>query len=427
MRHTRLLALALIAAFGAACGDSTANPNPNPPGEAIGSTRERILVPAPPEDLAAAVRSANGLALELVRGLVAAGEENVVLSPQSLSSALAMAYAGAAGATHDAFEDAMQLTLPEARLHRAMNDLDRQLRSRGATARSTEMPFRLELVNQLFAQDGFRFETAFLDTLAEEYGADVRLLDFRAEPDRSREQMNAWVEEATHDLIQGLLPEGTIDSLTRFVLVNAVSFRAAWVSPFHAAETRHGPFHLLDGSSTAVAFMHHDEASGRAGELDGVLVASLPYDGGELSMVFLLPPVGTFEGFEASLTAERLDALLATLAPETLAPTVPKFEARTAARLEEPLRALGLDVAFTEAADFTRMSATEDLALTAAVHQAFIRVAEKGTEAAAATAIGGGVTSAPIARAVVLDRPFLFLVRDDASGAVLFLGRVVRP
>jgi serpin B len=409
-----------------ACGDASA-PDLNPPGESVRSSKARITAPAPREDVAAAVRSANVLALELVRNLVAAGEENVILSPESISSALAMAYAGAAGGTHDAFEDAMSLTLPEPQYHRARNELDRQLRSRGEAARSTEMAFRLELVNQLFAQDGFPFEAQYLDTLAEEYGADVRLLDFRAEPGRSRERINAWVEDVTHELIRDLLPDGSIDALTRFVLVNAVSFRAAWETPFEAAETRDGSFQLLDGSSTPVPFMHRDEAPGRAGELDGVLVAALPYDGGELSMVFLRPPLGTFQAFEASLTAERLDALLATLAPDTLNVALPRFEIRTATSLEDPLRALGLDVAFTEAADFTRMSTAAELALTTAVHQAFIRVAEKGTEAAAATAIGGGVTSAPLSRPVALDRPFLFLVRDDATGAVLFLGRVVRP
>jgi serpin B len=420
------LVLLLTAALTVACGRS--EEPATPPGERIASARERVTTPAPAEDVAATVASGTELALDLHR-LLAADRENVFFSPQSIAFALSMAYPGAAGETATAFERTLRLTLGEAAHHRAMNDLARQLASRGEGAAGADgQPFRLRLVNQLFARQGLAFETPFLDLLAEEYGADGRLLDFAGAPEPSRLAINAWVARATEERIPELLGGGTIDRDTAAVLVNAVYFNAAWETPFPAAATAPRPFTLLDGSTLDVPMMHGDDVPAKAAPVDGGLdVVELPYDGGELSMLLLVPPAGGLADFEAQLTAARLAELVAALEPEHLSLSLPRFEVRTAAPLRGPLSDLGLGVAFTEFADFSRMTTEAALCVKDVVHEAFVKVNEAGTEAAAATAVIMGPTSAPTNRSVVIDRPFLFLVRDHATGAVVFLGRLARP
>lgn len=422
-----LATLALVPACGNGSG-SEPEPEPDAPGERIGSTSARVTAPAPAEDLAAAVAGNGALALDLYRVLSLETEENLFFSPQSIAFALSMTYPGAAGETAAAFERTLHVSIPEPDYHRAMNDLDRQLRSRGAGASAADgQPFRLRLVNQLFAQRGFAFEPPFLDVLAEEYGADVRLLDFAAAPEPSREAINGWVAQETEDRILDLLPRGTIVNDTLAVLVNAIYFNAAWATPFDPALTRDREFTLLDGSRVAVPTMSSGDLAARGAQVDGVEVVELPYDGGELSMLLLVPPPGELAALEQALTPARLAELVAALRDERLALTLPRFEVRSSLALKPPLAALGLGVAFGELADFSRMSTAVDLLVSDVVHQAFVKVNEAGTEAAAATAVIVGPTSVPIVRTVVIDRPFLFAVRDHATGALVFVGRVTRP
>ncbi|ABS28354.1 serpin family protein [Anaeromyxobacter sp. Fw109-5] len=412
-----------------ACGNgSGSEPPPAAPGERVGSTSARVTAPAPAEDLAAAVAGNGALALDLYRVLSLEAEENLFFSPQSIAFALSMTYPGAAGETAAAFERTLHVSIPEPDYHRAMNDLDRQLRSRGAGAKAADgQPFRLRLVNQLFAQRGFAFEPPFLDVLAQEYGADVRLLDFASAPEPSRGAINGWVAQETEDRILDLLPQGTITTDTRAVLVNAIYFNAAWAKPFDPALTRDREFTLLDGSRVAVPTMSSADLAARAAQVDGVEVVELPYDGGELSMLLLVPPSGALAALEQALTPERLAEYVAALRAEHLALTLPRFEVRSSLALKPPLAALGLEVAFSELADLSRMSSQADLLVSDVVHQAFVKVNEAGTEAAAATAVIIGVTSMPTIRPVAIDRPFLFVVRDDATGALVFVGRVTRP
>jgi serpin B len=399
------------------------------PGDRVGSAALRVTDPAPQGDVAAAVAGHAHLALDLHRALAAGEEGNLFFSPASIAFALSMTYAGAAGDTATAFRDTLHVTLDEARYHRAMNDLDRQLESRGSGATGADgQPFRLGLVNQLFAQKGFPFEAPFLDVLAQEYGADVRLLDFVTATEAARVAINEWVARETEDRIPELLAEGVLDALTRAVLVNAIYFNAAWDIPFRESATASRPFTLLDGTIASVPTMWNGDLPVRAAQVSGVEVVELPYDGGELSMVLLVPPAGEFLAFERQLTAAGLQAMIAALGPEHISLTLPRFEVRTSASLRAPLVQLGLGVAFDElAADFSRMSAGADLCVKDVVHQAWVKVNEAGTEAAAATAVVVGVTSLPVIRPVAVDRPFLFLVRDHATGAIVFLGRVVRP
>jgi serpin B len=427
MIPARSVTLLLALTLSSACGSSS-DADPEAPGARVGSSRPRVTAPAPDGDLASAVASNAELALDLYRPLAAETPGNLFLSPQSIAFALSMTYAGAASTTATAFERTLHVGTPEPQYHRAMNDLERQLASRGEGAKAADdQPFRLRLVNQLFAQEGFGLEPPFLDTLAEEYGADVRLLDFAGAPEPSRQAINGWVEQETEDRIRGLLPEGTIRTDTLAVLVNAIYFNAAWAEPFDRALTRDREFTLLDGSRISVPTMTSGDLSVRAAQVGDVELVELPYAGGELSMLLLVPPAGELATFEQQLTPARLLEHVAALRDEHLALTMPRFEVRTSLDLKPPLAALGLAIAFGDDADFSRISSEVDLLVSNVVHQAFVNVNEAGTEAAAATAVIIGPTSAPTIRTVAIDRPFVFVIRDHATGALVFMGRVSRP
>jgi serpin B len=277
----------------------------------------------------------------------------------------------------------------------------------------------------MFAERTFGFEAPYLDTLAVEYGANVRLMDFVGQPDPSRVAINRWVEAKTEDRIKDLLSQGTISSDTRAVLVNAIYFNAAWATQFNPQSTQPGTFHNLSGTTSSVPMMYHASLRAKGATVNGVEVVSLPYDGNELSMVVLMPPAGSFTTFEQGLTAATLATHLAALRAEDLELKLPKFELRSNESLVEPLKDLGLGPAFGASGDFSRMSTQAQLGISGVIHQTFVKVSETGTEAAAATAVVVSTTSIPQTRAVVIDRPFLFAIRDDATGAIVFLGRVV--
>lgn len=421
MSHRALVPALVALSLVAACTPG----EPTPPGEVAASSKQRITSAAPAADLAAAVAGNTDFALDLYRKLGAGGGDNLFISPQSITLALSMAYAGSGGATTTAFEQVLHQGLPQDRYHRAMNDLDRQLTSRGANAKAADgQPFRLTIANQLFAERTFGFEAPYLDTLALEYGANVRLLDFIGQADPSRVAINQWVAQKTEDRIKDLLAQGTITPDTRAVLVNAIYFNAAWAEQFKPEATKSGTFQNLSSTPATVPMMYGPSIPAKGATVNGVEVVSLPYDGQELSMVILMPPAGSFATFEQGLTASALDTHLAALRAEELELTMPKFELRTSKTLGEPLRALGLGPAFGDAGDFSKMSTQAQLGISEVVHEAFVKVSETGTEAAAATAVIIGTTSIPQTRPVVIDRPFVFAIRDDATGAIVFLGRV---
>jgi serpin B len=356
-------------------------------------------------------------------------EANLFYSPYSVSVALAMTYAGAEGETEQEMAEALHFTLPEARLHPAFNALSLALASRGEGAEGQDdKGFRLHVVNAIWGQRGYEFLQPFLDTLARYYGAGLRLLDFKAAPEEARGTINDWVSEQTEGKIEDLIPQGAIDPLTRLVLTNAIYFNAAWAAPFKAEMTKDGPFYGLDGESVTVPMMHQTTSFGYA-EGQGYQAVELPYDGHELSMVILVPEAGRFAEVENTLDAQEVTALLERLSMQQVALTMPKFRVESSFSLVEALAALGMPSAFSDVANFSGMDGTRDLFITDVLHKAFVDVDEEGTEAAAATAVIVGLKSAmpqePVE--VVVDRPFMFLIRDIKTGAVLFVGRVMDP
>jgi serpin B len=314
-------------------------------------------------------------------------------------------------------------------LHRAFNALDIELASRGEGAQGRDdKGFRLNIVNAIWGQRDYPFLTEFLDTLAENYGAGLRVLDFIKAPEESRVTINEWVSDQTEERIEDLIPQGAIDSLTRLVLTNAIYFNAAWQYPFDESDTRDGTFYLLDGSEVTVPMMHQTEDFGYA-EGDGYQVVELPYDGRELSMVILLPRAGQFGAFEDALDAQRVAAMIHDLERRQVILTMPKFEFESEFSLSHTLAAMGMPTAFSDSADFSGMTGNRELSISDVIHKSFVAVDEAGTEAAAATAVIMGLTALPPAEAVEvsIDRPFLFLIRDIDTGSILFVGRVANP
>ncbi len=251
-------------------------------------------------------------------------------------------------------------------------------------------------------------------------------MDFVTSAEPSRLAINAWVEDKTEDRIKDLLFEGSIRSSTRAVLVNAIYFNAAWKVQFQEGATQSDAFHGVNGDKN-VPFMRNGDLSVPNATVDGTEVVELPYDGEELSMLVMMPPQGGLRALELSLTNAKLDDYRGALQASALELSMPKFEITVTSNLKEPLTNLGLGPAF-EGADFSAMSKVDDLAISGVLHQAFVKVNEKGTEAAAATAvIVDRTTSIPVARPVVMNRPFVFVIIDKATSAVVFAGRVTEP
>lgn len=396
-------------------------------GEFIQSDEPRDTAPqVGTTDLDTLVNGNSELAFDLYQQLKDE-EGNLFYSPYSISLALAMTYAGARGETETQMADALDFLLSQDKLHPAFNALSLELDSRGQGAQGKDGEgFRLNIVNAIWGQKDYTFLADFLDVLAVNYGAGLRVLDFIGAPEESRVTINDWVADQTEGRIEDLIPQGLINSMTRLVLTNAIYFNTAWLNPFDEDITRDGDFYRLDGSQVTVPMMSQQEHLGYA-EGDGYLAVELPYDGEELSMVILLPDSGQFESFENSLSAEQVAAIIESLDYREVALTMPKFEFDSEFSLLEALSALGMPIAFSGGADFSGMTGNRDLFIADVVHKAFVSVDEAGTEAAAATAVVMEMTAMPDVVEVSVDRPFIFLIRDIETGAILFVGRTLNP
>jgi serpin B len=397
-------------------------------GELLMSDKPRETSPDVSEaDLALLIEGNSAFAFDLYQAL-REEEGNLFYSPHSISVALAMTYAGARGETAQQMADTLKFLLEQDRLHPAFNWLDAELakRSEGAQGKDGE-GFRLNIVNAIWGQKDYSFLTNFLDVLAENYGAGLRILDFITETEKSRVTINDWVSDQTEDRIKDLIPQGAIDALTRLVLTNAIYFNAAWEYPFDKKMTANGPFYLLDGGQVTVPMMRQTESFGYT-QGEGYQAVELLYDGDELSMVIILPEDGQFEAFEEGLQAQQVSDITSDLQLAQVTLTMPKFEFDSEFSLKDTLAEMGMPAAFSEAADFSGMTGTRDLCISAVLHKAFVSVDEAGTEAAAATAVIVGETAIPEQPVeVTIDHPFIFLIRDIETGAILFVGRVLNP
>ena len=393
------------------------------------SDKGRIASPDVSSDEQALVVEGNSAFAFALYQALKGGEGNLFYSPYSISVALAMTYAGARGETARQMADALGFLLEQERLHPAFNWLDAELAARGEGARGKDGEgFRLNIINAIWGQKDYEFLTAFLDVLAQSYGAGLRILDFINETEKSRLTINDWVSDRTEGRIEDLIPQGVIDEWTRLVLTNAIYFNAAWQYPFDKKMTADGQFYLLGGGQVTVPMMKQVQFFGYA-EGAGYQAVELPYDGDELSMVILLPASGNFEAFEEGLQAQQVSDIMSSLQPAHIALTMPRFEFDSQFSLKDALVGMGMRDAFSpDDADFSGMDGRTrhpKLFIENVVHKAFVAVDEAGTEAAAATAVIVGISSMP--GEITIDRPFIFLIRDIKTGAIIFIGRVMDP
>jgi serpin B len=399
-------------------------------GRVVRSQGGRVMLPNVEQGQVDTLVAGNSaFALDLYQALRGASG-NLFYSPHSISSALAMTYAGARGETRAQMEEVLHLTLGPDSPHAAFNALDLELQKRGESASEDQSGnrFQLHIVNALWGQAGYTFLTEYLDLLAEDYGTGLRLIDLQEAPESARQTINDWVQEETSGKIVDLVPPGVINQMTRLVLTNAIYFNAAWSTPFDEEQTEARLFHLLDASQVQVPMMSQMEQL-NYGQGDGYQAVELPYVGDLVAMVVLLPDKGRFDEFESQLDVPKLGAITDAMEWRNVALTLPKFELATDLPLREVLIDMGMPDAFLpRQADFSGMDGTQDLFLREVLHKAFVSVDEAGTEAAAATTVVVELESLPPPPVeMTADRPFIFVIRDIPTGEILFLGRVLDP
>ncbi len=386
------------------------------------SSRQRLTSPLVSYEDAATFANDNlAFSIDLYHQIRSQDQGNFVYSQTSISTALAMLYAGARTTTATQMADALRFSLPAPRLHAAFNALDLALTTPPPAGDSAS--FRLNIANSIWIQQGLNVLPAYLDVLAENYDAGLFTENFSSAPEPARQSINRWVADATENQIPALFPEGSINTLTRLVLANAVFFHGDWKVPFRK-DSPNATFHALTGD-VSVPMMNGEYNAG-IWSGPGWNAGALDYVGDTTTMIIVVPDAGTFSGFEAGLTTESAGAILAGAPPAGGANLImPRFEFGTEVPLNQSLSALGMPVAFGDGADFSGIDGARDLQVQSVIHKAIIAVDEKGTTASAATGVGMGVVSAP--PTLVVDRPFLFFVRHNPTGAILFQGRVVDP
>jgi serpin B len=347
---------------------------------------------------------------------------NLFFSPYSLSTGLAMTYAGARGETAAQMAKTLHLSLARDQLDPAIQSLVRHINGGGGSR-----PFELAVANALWAQRGLTYEADFLERLEQYYGAGLQLLDFRADPEAARRAINTWVEQRTRAKIRELLAAGVVTRETELVLTNAVYFKGRWRHPFAKRLTEEGDFFRAEADKTRAPLMHQT-ARLPYSEGPDFQALELPYVGDELSLLVLLPKGRA--GLPA-LERELRTALTVRTAPREVDVTLPRFRLTAKFKLNDALSALGMPLAFSGAADFSGMNGRGGIAISAVIHEAFVDVDEEGTEAAAATGVvvARALAKRPPSPPVIFraDHPFLVAIREVKTGCILFLGRVTSP
>jgi serpin B len=352
---------------------------------------------------------------------------NFAFSPASISMAFAMTYGGAKGETASQIKKVFHFDEEPSALMTSWGALSRALTD-------SARPIKLRIANRLFGEETYKFEKTYLDQTKNAFGAPLETLDFKTAPEPARQRINAWVEEQTEKRIRDLLPPDSIKSLTRMVLANAIYFLGDWEQQFDAKVTRDETFHTSATATKKVPTMRQTKHFA-VGQVGGARVLELPYKGGAASLLVVMPDqVDGLSALEGTISSASLDGWRKALAEQNVDVSLPRFELKPPSLpLGSELSALGMPLAFDKAkADFTGIGNPSDpaerLAIDEAFHKAFVKVDEKGTEAAAATAVVMGARGLPERpMEFKVDRPFLFFVIEKPSDLVLFMGRVTEP
>lgn len=339
---------------------------------------------------------------------------NVIFSPFSISTALSMALAGARGKT------AQEIS---AVLHVPVNTALLDQLTRAGNGKGDE----LLLGQALWVERAYPLQPAFVEAIQAEFHVPPTALNFSGDPDSARVAINRWTAQKTRDKIQELFQPGSLDRSTRLVLSSAIYFHGKWQSKFDPKQTSNAPFHSQGGATVETPFMNQT-AHFAYGETPAAQILEMPYGGGTLAFDVILPKSATeFSSLEDAFQSDRLSSWMAKLQRKQVHVLLPRFRAESSFQLKEVLCAIGMANAFSDAADFSGMDGRHDLALSHVVHKAYISVSEEGTEAAAATGVGVSLTALAAPVTFRADHPFLYLIRDTGSGAVLFAGRYSDP
>jgi len=351
-------------------------------------------------------------------------EGNIFFSPFSISTAMAMVYEGAEGKTAKEIKSVFGFPKYDNSRRNQYSNLLSEINKK-------DKKYALNTANALWAQQNYHFLNDYLTTVEKYYEGKTTNLDFKNEPDSSRLIINNWVEDKTNNKIKDLFPVGSINSLTRLVLTNAIYFKAEWLKQFDANKTSDEYFRVNPNKSIKVPMMQRTDRKSifNYTQNEDLQILEMPYAGEDLSMLILLPLDDDIETLENSFTIEKLTEWKKSLRKRRVKIYIPKFKFKTKYFLGETLGDLGMPIAFTNSADFSGMSGTKDLKIDKVIHQAFIEVNEEGTEAAAATGIGVGMKTSmprppPIFKA---DHPFIFIIQQKETGNILFMGRVNNP
>jgi len=391
-----------------------------------------------PTQASSLVANLNTLGIDLYHTLTqSADQENLIFSPYGVVSAFSAAYAGAAGETEAEMVQFLHF-LPQSEQHSQYRTINCYLTSLANDAEpinqgmgEQHIPFQLQIANGLWQQAGFPFSQGYLGTIAENYSADLQTVDFVTGSPQVVEQINQWVRQKTAGRIQELVTNDEVTSATRLVIANAIYFKASWLIPFSPSQTQVQPFALRNGDQVMVPLMHNTLRASYL-KAEGYQAALLPYFlpavDKRVEMVILVPDPERFSEIEQSLDLATVADTVANAEPYELTLALPKFELNHRLDLRKVLSAIGLQAPFEPAqANFSRITGGENgLYISAAIQQATITVDEQGTEAAAATGIPMPVSKVEPAELIV-NRPFIYAIRETESNAILFLGRVVNP
>lgn len=370
------------------------------------------------------VEGNNKFSLELY-GKLKDKQGNLFLSPYSISTALAMTCAGARGETEKQMAKTLQFptVISNEQFHKEFGSIISRLNAAGQIG-----GYELVVANALWGQKDYKFKEDFLTLVKSNYEGSLEQVDFAKQTEEARKTINDWVEKKTKDKIKELIKPGMLDTMTRLVLTNAIYFKGKWATQFKPELTRDAPFTLPGGEKVNAPMMNQTGNFGYT-ETDTIQILEMPYVGNGLSMVILLPKnLDGIKDLEKELTSDNLTEWLFNKRKREVQVYLPRFKMTSEFSLADTLSAMGMPDAFSAKADFSGMTDSRDLFISAVVHKAFVEVNEEGTEAAAATGVGMKLTSVapppPVFRA---DHPFIFLIRDNQTGSILFLGRCENP